>query len=55
MVESLNPPYFKGYNVHWPDHRNYVLQGVGSSFHKIERGEEFDYLHDVPYMEKMST
>ena len=55
MVESLNPPYFKGYNVHWPDHRNYVLQGVGSSFHKIERGEEFDYLHDVRYMEIIRT
>jgi hypothetical protein len=55
MVESLNPPYFSGYNVHWPDHRNYVLEGVGSSFHKVQRGEEFDYLHDVPYTEIIRT
>jgi hypothetical protein len=55
MVESINLSGFRGYNVHWSDHRNYVWEGVGSSFHRVQRGEEFDYLHDVPYMKKMST
>ena len=55
MVESISLSGFKGYNVHWSDHRNYVWEGVGSSFHRVQRGEEFDYLHDVPYMKKMST
>jgi len=55
MVESLDPPYFRGYNVHWPNYRNYVLGGVGSLFHKVQRGEEFDYLHDVPYEEILYT
>jgi len=55
MVESISLSGFKGYNVHWPDHRNYVWEGVESSFHRVQRGEEFDYLHDVPYMKKMST
>jgi hypothetical protein len=55
MVESISLSGFKGYNVHWSDHRNYVWEGVGSSFHRVRRGEEFDYLHDVPYMKKMST
>ena len=55
MVESISLSGFRGYNVHWSDHRNYVWEGVAGSFHKINRGEEFDYLHDVPYMKKMST
>jgi hypothetical protein len=55
MVESIDLSGFRGYNVHWSDHRNYVWEGVGSSFHRVQRGEEFDYLHDVPYMKKMST
>jgi len=55
MVESISLSGFKGYNVHWSDHRNYVWEGVGSSFHIIKRGEEFDYLHDVPYMKILST
>jgi hypothetical protein len=55
MVESISLSGFKGYNIHWSDHRNYVWEGVGSSFHKIKRGEEFDYLHDVPYRKILST
>jgi len=46
---------FKGYNVHWSDHRNYVWEGVESSFHRVQKGEEFDYLHDVPYAEILQT
>jgi hypothetical protein len=55
MVESISLSGFKGYNVHWSDHRNYVWEGVGSSFHRIKKGEEFDYLHDVPYKKILST
>lgn len=55
MVESIDLSGFRGYNVHWSDHRNYVWEGVGSSFHRIQRGEEFDYLHDVPYRKILST
>jgi hypothetical protein len=55
MVESISLSGFKGYNVHWSDHRNYVWEGVGSSFHRVKKGEEFDYLHDVPYKEILST
>jgi len=55
MVESISLSGFKGYNVHWSDHRNYVWEGVGSSFHRVQRGEEFDYLHDVPYRKILST
>lgn len=55
MVESISLSGFKGYNIHWSDHRNYVWEGVGSSFHRIKRGEEFDYLHDVPYRKILST
>ena len=55
MVESINLSGFRGYNVHWSDHRNYVWEGVGSSFHRVQRGEEFDYLHDVPYRKILST
>jgi hypothetical protein len=46
---------FRGYNIHWSDHRNYVWEGVGSLFHRIQRGEEFDYLHDVPYKDILYT
>ena len=46
---------FKGFNVHWPDHRNYVWEGVTGSFHRVQKGEEFDYLHDVPYSEILQT
>ena len=46
---------FRGYNVHWSDHRNYVWEGVGSLFHRVKKGEEFDYLHDVPYEDKLYT
>jgi hypothetical protein len=55
MVESIDLSGFRGYNVHWSDHRNYVWEGVGSSFHKIKKGEEFNYLHDVPYRKILST
>jgi hypothetical protein len=55
MVESIDLSGFRGYNVHWSDHRNYVWEGVGSSFHRVQRGEEFDYLHDVRYMEIIRT
>ena len=55
MVESIDLSGFRGYNVHWSDHRNYVWEGVGSSFHRVQRGEEFDYLHDVPYRKILST
>jgi hypothetical protein len=55
MVESISLSGFKGYNVHWSDHRNYVWEGVGSSFHRVKKGEEFDYLHDVPYKEILYT
>jgi len=46
---------FRGYNIHWSDHRNYVWEGVGSLFHRVQRGEEFDYLHDVPYKDILRT
>ena len=54
---SLSSGGFKGYNVHWPDHRNYVWEGVGGTglFHRVRKGEEFDYLHDVPYREILET
>lgn len=56
FVESYNPPYFIGFNVHWPDYRNYLLGNVTNQvFHRVQRGEEFDYLHDVPYKEILST
>jgi hypothetical protein len=55
MVESISLSGFKGYNIHWSDHRNYVWEGVGSSFHRVKKGEEFDYLHDVPYRKILST
>ena len=56
MIESYNPPYFKGYNVHWPDYRNYLLQNVTEGvFHRVQKGEEFDYLRDVPYRKILST
>jgi hypothetical protein len=55
MVESISLSGFRGYNVHWSDHRNYVWEGVGSSFHRVKKGEEFDYLHDVPYKKILST
>jgi len=54
-AEGFSLSGFKGYNAHWPDHRNYVWEGVGSSFHRVQRGEEFDYLHDVPYMKILQT
>ena len=55
IVESISLSGFKGYNVHWSDHRNYVWEGVGSSFHRVKKGEEFDYLHDVPYKKLLYT
>ena len=56
FVESYNPPYFIGFNVHWPDYRNYLLGNVTNQvFHRVQKGEEFDYLHDVPYKEILST
>lgn len=39
-----------------PDYRNYLLGNVTNQvFHRVQRGEEFDYLHDVPYKEILST
>jgi hypothetical protein len=56
FVESYNPPYFIGFNVHWPDYRNYLLGNVTNQvFHRVRKGEEFDYLHDVPYKKILST
>jgi hypothetical protein len=55
MVESISLSGFRGYNIHWSDHRNYVWEGVGSSFHRVKKGEEFNYLHDVPYRKILST
>jgi len=55
LVESISLSGFRGYNVHWGDHRNYVWEGVESSFHIIRKGQEFDYLHDVPYKKILST
>ena len=55
MVESINLSNFKGYNVHWPDHRNYLWENVIGVFHRVRKGEEFDYLHDVPYKEILET
>lgn len=55
MVQSINLSYFKGYNVHWPDHRNYLWENVIGVFHRVRKGEEFDYLHDVPYREILET
>jgi hypothetical protein len=50
FVQSYDPPYFIGFNVHWPDYRNYLLKNVTDQvFHRVQKGEEFDYLHDVPY------
>jgi hypothetical protein len=55
FVESYNPPYFIGFNVHWPDYRNYLLENVTGVFHRVRKGEEFDYLHDVPYKKILPT
>lgn len=55
MVESVNLSGFKGFNVHWPDHRNYLWENVSGVFHRIKKGEEFDYLHDVPYRKILAT
>ena len=56
FVESYNPPYFIGFNVHWPDYRNYLLGNVTNQvFHRVQKGEEFDYLHDVPYKDILYT
>ena len=55
LVESISLSGFRGYNVHWGDYRNYVWKGVESPFHIIRKGQEFDYLHDVPYKEILST
>lgn len=55
LVESISLSGFRGYNVHWGDHRNYVWEGVESSFHIIRKGQEFDYLHDVPYKKILSS
>jgi hypothetical protein len=56
FVESYNPPYFIGFNVHWSDYRNYLLENVTNGvFHRVKKGEEFDYLHDVPYKKILST
>jgi hypothetical protein len=55
MVESVNLSGFKGFNVHWPDHRNYLWENVTGVFHRVQKGEEFDYLHDVPYRKILST
>jgi hypothetical protein len=55
QADGYSTSGFRGYNIHWSDHRNYVWEGVGSLFHRVQRGEEFDYLHDVPYMKDMST
>ena len=56
FVESYNPPYFIGFNVHWPDFRNYLLENVTNQvFHRVQKGEEFDYLHDVPYRKILQT
>lgn len=55
MVESVNLSGFKGFNVHWPDHRNYLWENVTGVFHRVKKGEEFDYLHDVPYRKILAT
>ena len=56
FVQSYNPPYFIGFNVHWPDYRNYLLENVTNQvFHRVQKGEEFDYLHDVPYRKILQT
>ena len=56
FVESYNPPYFIGFNVHWPDYRNYLLENVTNQvFHRVQKGKEFNYLHDVPYKEILPT
>lgn len=56
FVESYNPPYFIGFNVHWPDYRNYLLGNVTNQiFHRVQKGKEFNYLHDVPYKEILPT
>jgi hypothetical protein len=46
---------FKGFNVHWGDYRNYTWPEVGSSFHIVKKGAEFDFLCDIPYMKKLQN
>ncbi len=46
---------FRGFNVHWDDYRNYTWNEVGSLFHIVKAGEEFDFLSDVPYMKKLQN
>lgn len=55
IVESVNLSGFKGFNVHWSDHRNYLWENVTGVFHRVQKGEEFDYLHDVPYRKILPT
>lgn len=55
IVESVNLSGFKGFNVHWPDHRNYLWENAIGVFHRVRKGEEFDYLHDVPYKKILET
>lgn len=50
IVDSIiSDQKFRGFNVHWNDYRNYTLPEVGSQFHIVNKGPEFDYLCDVPY------
>jgi len=46
---------FRGFNVHWDDYRNYTWNEVGSSFHIVKAGDEFDFLCDIPYMKKLKN
>lgn len=46
---------FRGFNVHWDDYRNYTWGEVGSAFHIVKAGAEFDFLCDVPYMKKLQN
>jgi len=55
IIDSITLSGFRGYNVHWSEFRNYVWEGVGSSFHKIKKGDEFNYLRDIPYKKILST
>lgn len=55
IIDSITLSGFRGYNVHWSEFRNYVWEGVESSFHIIRKGDEFNYLHDIPYKKILST
>jgi hypothetical protein len=49
IITEITETGFKGFNVHLNKVRQYNFDCVDSPFHRIQRGEEFDYLNTLPY------